>query len=222
MNKFFIIALCIIITLPLYWIWSENIGPIDIAPLDLESERIEIMHQGYKSRYEHKGIPIEFSEDHRKYKEEKDREAIVQALKLIKENSPEDYQIVKRYVEKINIIPLLMYEHAAGEYIHGTKDIDIMMPIAHSGCFNCDHGIEDYERIAGTIVHEACHSMRYHTGEESALKYSENISYTVVEEKFCTKMQNGFLEKVGSNYIRERITVSLKGFDSVIIELNQS
>ncbi len=203
MEKFLLVIILGIVLLSGYWLYSgqqEMTGTHTLISLPKE---IEIVHQGYKSRYEHKGIPIEFSENSIKYKEKKDIEDIKAALTLIKDKSPEDYRMVETYVDEITIIIVVMYGGTGGQYTRGTKDIDVMLQIINPKCVNCDLTSEDYERLAGVIVHEACHSMRYNTGVGSALGLDENISREAIEEEACIGMGNDFLERIRSEHRQE-------------------
>ena len=202
MSKLQVIAICIIATVLTYLAVTEYLPRMGTGYQSITEpqHRFEIVNQGYNSRYEHKGIPIEFSEDMIENKEKKDIADIKTALKLIEDNSPDDYRMLERYVDKITIVPVVMYDNMAGEYNPGTKSINILVQIINPKCVYCDLDSEGYEELAGRILHEACHSMRYHESMESALRYGDNISYKIIEEEACIGMENDFLERIGSEY----------------------
>jgi hypothetical protein len=120
-----------------------------------------------------------------------EKEAIYRGFNLIKERSPEDYRFVDAYVDKVEVAGppgLSLFGRIRGYYSEGPEGFGRNIRIVRG--FECPaHCSEDGWNgrdflIAEFIIHEACHSMQYHTGAEFS-------------EQQCYDMQFRFAENVG-------------------------
>lgn len=102
------------------------------------------------------------------------KESVYRSLDLIEESSPEDYAIVSKYVERIEVAPPIGYfwgRYDIREYKVSTIFIRYGYPKLDPS-LGGRYSDEDLIR-ATVIIHEACHSRQYHEG----LGFSEQECY---------------------------------------------
>jgi len=189
MNKFLIIGLCTIATILVYLATTSYPPPLETEHQVLTEpprHRIDIVHQGYGKEYGSMAADME----------KEDIEEVEEALDLIKRYSPEDYEMVINYVEVIELVPISFEMHQSRIFCK-QKKIQLVTGAKYCRMY-CDEPFGYDLTRASTIVHEACHSMRYHAGIESALKYNEDVGYFMKEEEVCQGMQNDFMDRVAA------------------------
>ncbi|MFQ5815200.1 MAG: hypothetical protein ACE5G7_01735 [Candidatus Hydrothermarchaeaceae archaeon] len=118
-----------------------------------------------------------------------EKEVVYRALELMKKHSPDEYALVDAYVDTIEVSGALGLGFLGGRisgYYTGASGKSIRMVRG----FECPaHCVEDGWNgrdllVAEIILHEACHSMQYHTGVD-------------FNEPQCYGMQFEFAKKAG-------------------------
>ena len=187
MSKLQVIAICTIATVLAYLVVTEylpRIGMGDQSITEPQHHGIEIIHQGYGEEYGSTAADMELSDIGR----------VEEAFELIERYSPQDYEMVINYVDVIELIPISFEMHQSHIFSSQKR---MRLVVGAEYCYMyCDEPFGFDLTWASVIVHEACHSMRYHTGEESALKYGEGLEYSMEEEEACGGMQDDFIERV--------------------------
>jgi len=193
MSKLQVIAICIIATVLAYLAVTEYLPRIGTGYQSITEpqHRVEIVHQGYGNEYGSMAADME----------REDIEEVEKAFELIERYSPQDYEMVINYVDVIELIPISFEMHQS--YIFSSQK-RMRLVVGAKYCYMyCDEPFGYDLTWASVIVHEACHSMRYHTGEESALKYGEGFEYSMEEEEACGGMQDDFIERVAAKLSSE-------------------
>ncbi len=118
-----------------------------------------------------------------------EKEAVFRAMGIVKTHSPDDYAMLVAYVERIEVATPTSFAilgRNVGSYAPdwGGKTIRLTRG------FECPaHCVEDVWTgrdlfLASILIHEACHSMQYHTGADFS-------------EQQCYEMQFEFARKIG-------------------------
>lgn len=119
-----------------------------------------------------------------------EKEAVYRALELAETQSPDDYALIDAYVERIEVAgPTslgLFGGRNVGSYTPswGGKIIRLMRGFDCPAHCTSDGWTGRDLFLASILVHEACHSMQYHTG-------------IVFAEPQCYEMQFEFMKEVG-------------------------
>jgi len=175
------LAIIIIIVILGYLAVTSRLGEQSPLQLPVEPEHVKIVHKGYSEKYGNSAEDME----------REDMKELEKALDMIKKHSPQGYEMVNEYVDVIELVPASLEMHN-NRCFPSQKKIQLITGSKYCRMY-CNTPVGYDLTRASTIVHEACHIMRYHAGEESALEYEE---YFMEEEEACQKMQNDFMEKV--------------------------
>jgi tetratricopeptide (TPR) repeat protein len=114
------------------------------------------------------------------------RQTMDQALDLIKQCAPHQYEALIRNVDQFMVLQL---QAARGRFLSGSRECQIGLDVFLS---NGDSGLTVVHDVASIIIHEATHA-RFHS-----IRKTHKPDPNFREEKLCRKAERLFIEKAKS------------------------